>query len=105
MNRASGISGSVRHAPPAAPPLTVSHPSAVTVVSGGEHDVTFSITNNLSFAVQYVDQGPCSDGPSGTFLSQCHVTFPDSARDLRVSPFEHADVPLWKTPFRLEANA
>src|SRR4029079_2579236 len=48
--------------PPATPPLTITHPSEVTTGSNAQNAVDFTITNNLPFAVAFVEQGPCAQG-------------------------------------------
>jgi hypothetical protein len=86
--------------PPATPPLTVIHPSEVTTASGDQHEVDYTITNHLGFPVEFVAQGPCAHGGD----EDCVATFPKSDRDLRAAPYDKADVPLWTTVFRLDAN-
>jgi hypothetical protein len=86
--------------PPATPPLTISHPSEVTTGSNVQNAVDFTITNNLPFAVAFVEQGPCAHGGEAA----CASTFPHSARDLRRAPYDKADVPLWTTRFVLGAH-
>jgi hypothetical protein len=86
--------------PPATPPLTIDHPSQVTTASGAQNEVDFTITNNLPFPVAFVDQGPCAHGGEAA----CARTFPHSARDLRLAPYDNADVPLWTTRFVLGAH-
>jgi hypothetical protein len=86
--------------PPATPPLTINHPSEVTTGSNAQNEVDFTITNNLPFPVAFVEQGPCALGGEAV----CESTFPHSARDLRVAPYDKADVPLWTTRFVLGAH-
>jgi hypothetical protein len=86
--------------PPATPPLTITHPSEATTASGVQNEVDFTITNNLPFPVVFVDQGPCAHGGEAA----CARTFPHSARDLRLAPYDNADVPLWTTRFVLGAH-
>jgi len=88
--------------PPASAPLTVTHPSAVTTASNAHNLVDFTVTNNLPFAVRYVDQGPCA-GASGT---PCSATTPDktASGDLRHAPYATAVNPLYFTRFLLNAN-
>jgi hypothetical protein len=85
---------------PATPPLTVTHPPEVTTGSNAQNAVDFTITNNLPFAVAFVEQGPCAQGGEAA----CESTFPHSARDLRLPPYDKADVPLWTTRFVLGAH-
>lgn len=88
--------------PPASAPITVAHPAAVTTASNAQNLVDFTVTNNLPFAVRYVDQGPCA-GASGT---PCSATTPDKSAsgDLRHAPYATAVNPLYFTRFLLNAN-
>ena len=88
--------------PPATPPLTVSHPMAVTTASGAQHWVNFTITNNLPFPVRYTDQGPCSSDNN----PWCRPTTPDGVitMDMRRPPYASAEKPLYLTQYVLGAN-
>jgi hypothetical protein len=88
--------------PPAAAPLTIDQPADVTTASGAHNLVDFTITNQLPFAVRYIDQGPCS-GYAG---NACSATTPDKkpSGDVRRPPYDTAVKPLYLTRFLLDAN-
>ena len=88
--------------PPASPPITVVHPSAVTTASNAQHWVDWTVTNNLPFPVRYVDQGPCSQAIG----IPCNATTPDGSisGDMRLPPYNTAKKPLYLTHFLLGAG-
>jgi hypothetical protein len=88
--------------PPDTLPLTIDHPSEVTTASGAQHFVDFTITNNLPFAVTFVEQGPCSEDVG----TPCVATTSDGSAtgDLRNPPYATAVRPLYLTTFTLQAH-
>ena len=89
-------------AAPAAAPITVDHPSAVTTGTNQQHVVDFTITNHLGFPVRYVDAGPCSQETGVA----CYATTPDHAitMDVRLPPYDTAVKPLYLSYFLLGAD-
>jgi hypothetical protein len=88
----------VRITPPATPPITVDHPTAVTTQTNTQHWVNFTMTNHLPFAVYFTSLGPC--GESAT----CYNMHPDDPHDLRIPPYANGGAPLWATQYLLGAN-
>jgi hypothetical protein len=59
---------------PAQEPFSSNFPTHIAVATGAAHTETFTVSNPLSFAVEYMFQGPCIH-PAGS-LSSCRKPRP-----------------------------